>query len=996
MNRPTGTVTFLFTDIEGSTEHWEKNPGAMERAFKLQEQIIRGAAAQHNGYVYKMIGDAFQIAFATARDALEAAVDAQRLLCAENWAEIGGLRVRMALHTGVTEERGDDYVGPVSNRVARLMSTGYGGQILLSDATQSLVRDHTAPDITVRDLGEVRLKDLERAEHVYQIVLPDLPSDFPPLKSFETPSNNLPLQLTSFVGREKEIAEAKRLLTATRLLTLTGAGGCGKTRLALQVVADLYDPSRGPSLYFKHGIWFVDLASLSDPDVVPQAIASAIGFRNASPRPMLDALKDHLKEKNILLVMDNCEHLIEASTRAADTLLHHCPGVKILATSREALAIGGETAFRVPSLTCPDPGLASFPDPQSLNQYEAVRLFEERALSTQPTFTLTNANARAVVEICRRLDGIPLAIELAAARIKTLKPGEIAARLDDSFRLLTGGSRNAPTRQQTLRAAIDWSYDLLSETERKLLRRLAVFSGGATLLAVEEVCAGDGIAKEEILDLLTHLIDKSLLLADESGEVSRYKLLETIRQYARERLLESTESDNVHNRHLATYVRLAEEIEPQMRGPHVADCLNRLDLELGNIRGALGWSLKGAEAESGLRLAAALMTFWSYRSLFSEGHEWLGKALTQTVHLGRTAARARGLAADGCINYTGPGDLAAGRRQLEESIVIWRELGPAGEQGLGFSLVNLGRAILWQKDIPTARAVTEEAAAIFKEIHFEHGLAGALENLGEIALRAGDEAGAATVWAESLEIAKRLKDEVVIAAVLEDLARLAMRQGDLSAARARSEEGIPLYRKLGDKYHLAQALRNLGEVDRLEGNYPQALEFYRQSLALQLDVNLNRMHLRTMLRLAGTFRQQGRLEQAARLLGAIAAGEETITFFDNAEPETSAVRRAMGKEAFAAAWAQGRAMTMAQAIDYALAQPVSSPAVERARYPADLTEREVEVLRWLARGLSNQEIADKLVLSRRTVHAHLRSIFGKLDVTTRSAATRVAIENKIV
>lgn len=481
---PTGTVTFLFTDIEGSTSHWDKHEEAMRPALRRHDALLHEAIATHNGFNFKTIGDAFCAVFATATDALEAALQAQRALTAQSWEGLGsnGICVRMALHTGAAEMRDNDYFGPPLNRVARLLSTGYGGQILLSQATHELVRDLLPAGVGMRDMGLHRLKDLGRAEQVYQLTTLDLLSDFPKLKSVDFWPNNLPQQTTSFIGREKELLAIKELLAKTRLLTLTGAGGAGKTRLALQVAADLLEGE-------ENGVFLAEFASLSDPALVGQTVAQALDVREEANRPITQTLTEFLKPKKLLLLFDNCEHVLNEAARLADALLRACPGIRVLASSREGLNITGETTYRVPSLSLPDPKKPQ--TVESLNQYEAVRLFIERARAAQPNFVVTNQNAPAVAQLCHRLDGIPFAIELAAARVRAMSVEQISNRLDDRFRLLTGGSRTALPRQQTLRAMIDWSYDLLSDDEKTLLRRLSVFAGGWTLEAAEAVCADE-------------------------------------------------------------------------------------------------------------------------------------------------------------------------------------------------------------------------------------------------------------------------------------------------------------------------------------------------------------------------------------------------------------------------------------------------------------------------------------------------------------------------
>jgi predicted ATPase/class 3 adenylate cyclase len=568
---PTGTVTFLFTDIEGSTQLWEQHPDAMRLALARHDASLTAAIQSNHGHVFKTVGDAFCAAFAMAPDAIDAALAAQRHLHALQPSAVPSaaglaLKVRIALHTGAAKVRGGDYFGPALNRVARLLAIAHGGQVLLSGATQELVQDDLPPGSSLRDLGRHRLRDLQRPEQVYQLFAPDLPAHFPPLRSLEAFRHNLPVQLTSFIGRKREMAEVKRLLAESRLLTLTGSGGCGKTRLALQVAADLLEE-------FPEGVWLVELAPLADPGLVPQAVASVLGLREEPGRSLTATLTDALRARSLLLVLDNCEHLLSACAQLVESLLHACPQLRVLASSREGLGIGGEQTYPVPSLSLPDP--QRLPALDELQEYEAVRLFAERAGLSQPRFAVTAANAPSVVQVCRRLDGIPLAIELAAARMKALPVEKIAERLDDCFRLLTGGSRTALPRQQTLRALIDWSYNLLSEPERTLLRRVSVFAGGWTLEAAEAVCAGEaecagappgplpGIKAWEVIDLLTSLVEKSLVMYEEQGGEARYRLLETVRQYARDRLLETGEAAAVRGRHRDWCLALAERAEPE-------------------------------------------------------------------------------------------------------------------------------------------------------------------------------------------------------------------------------------------------------------------------------------------------------------------------------------------------------------------------------------------------------------------------------------------------
>ncbi len=613
---PSGTVTFLFTDIEGSTQLWEKYPEAMKDALAKHDSLLRSIFESHHGHVFKTIGDAFCVAFVSPSDALNASLEAQRVLQTESWGETP-LKVRMALHTGEAQQRDGDYFGQPLNRVARLMSAGHGGQILISISTQKLIGDKLPSGVMLKDMGERRLKDLIRPERLFQAVAADLPQDFSPLKTLDAFRHNLPVQLTSFVGREKEIAEVKKLISEKRLVTLIGPGGTGKTRLSLQVGADVLDT-------FDDGVWFVELASVSDPALVAHAVAAVLSVREDQGKPLVDALQDYLRAKSLLLILDNCEHLIESCAELADTLLRSSPGLKIIVSSREALGIAGETSFRVPSLSLPD--VHHLPTVEGLTQFDAVRLFIDRAVSVKSDFHVTNANAPAVAQVCHRLDGIPLAIELAAARVKGLSVEQIAARLDDRFRLLTGGSRTALPRQQTLRTSIDWSYDLLSEPERVLLRRLSVFVGDWSLEAVEAVTSDQlSVSSEQltnktdrrllitdnILDLLLRLIDKSLVVEEERGGEARYRLLETIRQYARDKLFESGEVEQLRARHLEFFLKFAEEARPKLRSAEQLELLDRQRSEYENLRVAVGWAREGgtpisSSAEIGLRLISAL------------------------------------------------------------------------------------------------------------------------------------------------------------------------------------------------------------------------------------------------------------------------------------------------------------------------------------------------------------------------------------------------------
>jgi len=615
---PSGTVTFLFTDIEGSTQLWEQHPQAMPAALARHNAILQEAITAHGGVVFKTVGDAVHAVFGTAPAALAAALATQRALQAQAWGASGALHVRMALLTGLADERDGDYYGPPLNRAARLLAAGHGQQILISGATQALACDHLPPEMELRDLGTHRLKDLSRPEQIFQLVAPDLPADFPPLRSLDRRASNLPAQPTALIGREREVAAVCQLLRRAdvRLLTLSGPGGVGKTRLALQVAAEMLDE-------FAHGASFVALAPISDPGLVVSTIVQTLGLREVSGQPLLDMLKAYLHPKQRLLLLDNFEQLLAAAPLLAD-LLTACPQLKLLVTSRAVLHLSGEQAFPVPPLTLPE--LQQLPPAEadlvtSVSQYEAVRLFIARAQAVKPDFQVTTANAPAVAEICYRLDGLPLAIELAAAWVRLFPPQALLARLSSPLTLLTGGGRDLPERQQTLRQTLDWSYNLLDAGEQILFARLGVFAGGCTLEAAEAVCKWAGDLSVEVLDGLASLMDKSLLQQEEGRDGEpRFTMLETIREYAREQLERSGELDNVQQQHAAYYLALAEQ------------AADRLAIEHDNFRAALQWGLEH-DADAGLHLAGTLPVYWQRRGDLTEGRSWLQALLDRVAAL---------------------------------------------------------------------------------------------------------------------------------------------------------------------------------------------------------------------------------------------------------------------------------------------------------------------------------------------------------------------------
>jgi predicted ATPase/class 3 adenylate cyclase len=776
---PSGTVTFLFTDIEGSTKLAQQYPDAMPVLLARHHEILHQSIQLNNGYVFQIVGDSFAVAFHSANDALSAALDAQRCLQNEAWSP-APIKVRMGIHTGAAKLNDPSaptvYTGYATlASTQRIMSAGHGGQILLSGATRELVRDSIPAGVELFDLGEKRLKDLLRPEHLYQLNLSGLPTNFPPLKTLDSFPNNLPTQLTSFIGRENEIAEIKQELDRHRLVTLTGSGGTGKTRLSLQVAADLLEK-------FDYGVWFIELAPLTDPELIPQTILSVIGINEQQGKGPLETLKEYLHEKRTLIVLDNCEHLISASAEVTNALLNAAPNLRIMASSREALGVKGEVSYPVPSLSSPD--IKHLPVVEQLSQYEAVRLFIDRALLFSPHFVVDKDNAPYIAQICYRLDGIPLGIELAAARVKMLSVEQISKRLDDRFRLLTGGARTALPRQQTLRALIDWSYDLLTENERLLLQRLFVFAGGWTLEAAEEVCAGNGIDSYNVLGLLSQLVNKSLVVViaegSQSGE-TRYRMLETIRQYAREKLLEAGESEVVRDKHLAYFVKLTEQAGPELYRANQVFWFDKVDDEIDNLRMALEWAL-ASNTEAGLRLMINSIDYWEERGDNREVQTWLTQLLDQ--YRADDALRARvlssysGIAADG-------GDLAKAEILANQGLELSRVI--SDKQTEAINLMNLGGIIALNGNVGKGIPMVEQSLALFRVLKDKRGQA------------------AATTW-------------------------LCVNNNDLELSKSFVLEGLKLYREMGDLTRIAHCLELLAVRAIWGGEFSPALLWLDEAL----------------------------------------------------------------------------------------------------------------------------------------------------------------------
>ncbi len=921
---PTGTVTFLFTDIEGSTKLAQQFPDEMPVLLARHNEILNQTIELHNGFVFRSMGDSFSAAFHNASEALNAALEAQRLLHNELWSP-APIKVRMGVHTGTAQleetSKESRYSGYATLALTqRIMSAGHGGQILLSQTAHDLTRDKLPAQVQLVDMGERCLKDVVRPEHLYQLTVPDLPSEFAPLNTLESLNHNLPAQLTSFIGREKEIDEIRKQIAANRIVTLTGSGGAGKTRLGLQVGAECLSQ-------FSDGVWFVELAPVADPALIPQTLLAIFNLREDAHRTPLEVLIHYLRAKNLLLMLDNCEHLIEACAKISEALLRACPKLKILASSREALGIAGEVPYRVPSLAAPNPN--HLPPLEKLSDVESIRLFIERAATAKPDFKLTKDNASFVAQTCSRLDGIPLAIELAAARVKMLSPEQIAARLDDRFRLLTGGSRTALPRQQTLRAMIDWSYSLLSEQEKTLFRRLAVFVGGWTLEAAESVC-GEERGGLDVLDSLTRLVDKSLVFIEESSGEIRYHRLETIRQYSREKFFETDEVEAVRDRHLDFFVQFAELVDENLKGRDQVIWGDRMLAEQDNLRAALEWGLS-RNPDSALRIAGAANLFWTAGGYSAEGFRWTQKALEQVekapVPEGmslerRQAARARALRGLAWL-YLSLGDNANAKRLAEESIAFYRQ--SQDRRGLCFALIVLAYPLEFLGERERAEALLRESNSIARaegdvyvmcwslnilarvmiDLHYDLDLA---RRYAEEALRLAREAGLRYQEAQSCEI----------------FGSIATHTNDHNEARTRIKESLKIFRETGARFNVILEKSSLAHLERLVGNYADALDYYRETIVAFRDVAQTGAVSHQLECFGFISLAQNQNERALQLFAAANAlrekGGTPMTpdeqvYFDE---QLKVSREKMDLMQFDSAWSKGHIMTMEQAIELAL------------------------------------------------------------------------------
>jgi predicted ATPase/class 3 adenylate cyclase len=874
---PTGDVTFLFSDIEGSTrllgQLGERYPAVLE----THQDLLRKAFATGEGLEILTEGDSFFCVFRDAHRAVAAAVEAQRALAAEPWPEGVTVRVRMGLHTGQGVLGGDSYVGMDVHRAARIAAAGHGGQVLISEATKGLVQHALPEGASLRDLGDHRLKDLAHPERLFQIVVEELPSEFPPVRSLDARPGNLPHQLTSFVGRRREIDEVKERLTDdTRLLTLTGPGGTGKTRLSIQVASELL---RG----FGDGAFFVALAPISDAELVMSTIAKTLGLQEQATQPMIETLTEHLQDKRLLLVLDNFEQVLDAAPGVGE-LLARSPELKVLATSREALGLHGEKEYPVPPLGLPDP--EHLPSTEALSQFEAVALFIDRATAVKPGFEVTNDNAPAIAEICARLDGLPLAIELAAARIKVLAPAAILKRLGHSLSLLAGGARDLPTRQQTLRGAIDWSYELLEEQERMLFARLSVFVGGFSLEAAEAVCNPDGDLAVDTLEGVASLTNKSLVRQmDSPGGESRFFMLETIREYASERLAQSPDVERIGASHARFFLAMAERAEPALLGSEQALWLDSLEQEHDNLRAAITWASHG-DVETALLLCGALWRFWQIRGHLREAAMRFRNVLDVPASAEYPTARAKALEGGGGVAYW-MADWDVAGKYYGECVELRKELGDT--PGLAEALYNLSFVYALppppRRDLERSLGLNAEALKLYQEVGDRRGEAKVLWQISNSHLVRNEWKQCLENAQKSLEIFREFDDRFSSGWALHSIGIAWIGLGDLDEARKALSESLGLFKAAGDLTGIAILVNDFAILALLRDDLDRAVRLHAAALETERKV-----------------------------------GQGLVSNYHGYVPwDPRSSRERLGDEAYEKFFAEGGAMSVDEAVSYALA-----------------------------------------------------------------------------
>jgi predicted ATPase/class 3 adenylate cyclase len=873
---PTGTVTFFFSDIEGSTRLIQQLGERYPDVLLAHHTIQREALAANGGHELRTEGDSFFIVFKSALEACAGAAAVQTMLAKHAWPDDGQVRVRIGLHTGEATLVGNEYLGLDVHRAARVASAGHGGQVLVSETTRALVDHVLAPGLTLKDLGMHRLKDLARPERLFQLTVEGLPSDFPPLKTVEATPNNLPTQLTSFIGRDDQVREAKQLLARSRLLTLTGPGGTGKTRLSLEIAANVLDQ-------FPDGVYFVPLSAIHDPELVPSAIAQALAISTTGRRRPIDALVDHLREKRTLLVLDNFEQVLDAAPIASQ-LLEGSVGLRVLVSSRAVLRVSGEQEFPVPPLGLPN--LKALPGLAALSQFEAVRLFIERAVAVKPDFHATNENAPAIAGICERVDGLPLAIELAAARVKLFSPQALLSRLEKSLSALGSGTRDAPARQQTLRGAILWSYDMLDAGHRRLLARVSVFARGGNLEQLEPVCGPAEDVGGEVLDALDQLADQSLLRRLPDFDEPRFLMLQTIRDFAEERLEESGEAHLIRDRHLEAFIALAQQAQPELFGPRRKEWLDRLEEDHDNFRAALEWAIANGNAQEAMSLSGLFWRFWQMRGHIYEGRTRMKAVLAMPDSRQFAEERLMALEAAGGLAYW-QADMTVAQGFYDECLELTRRVGDA--RAIANAIYNaVWPMIVDRTALPRAKLLLEEAIPLFRDLSDQGGVARTLWGLGNVAYFGKDYPAARPPLEEAQSIFRELDDRFMLGWSTHTLGLVAVKTSDVEDAQQYFLDALRLFIEAQDVSGITLQLDNLSVIARTRGDLVRATRLAAAAVAQQAVTGTSLGGLLSS--------QEGR------------TGREGLNEADAAE-----------------AWAEGQALTLEEAIAYAL-DPTALPA----------------------------------------------------------------------
>lgn len=909
---PTGTITFLFTDIEGSTARWEAHGGEMKAAVASHDALLREIFERHEGFVFKTVGDAFCVAFPTAPNALESAIEGQRALAGVDHSAVQGISVRMGLHTGHAEERDNDYFGPTVNRVARIMSTGHGGQIIVSSATRSLLQGSLPSDTTLIDLGLHRLKDLSEPEHVWQVHAAGLRQDFPALNSLDALPNNLPNLVTSFHGRESDLEELEKLIADNRLVTIAGMGGIGKTRLALQAAADALE-------HYPDGVWVADLEAIRYPDVASSAVAKALNVGQPQDRSADEAVVLALRRKNLLLIFDNCEHVTADVAKLTDAILRQCPDVHVLATSRQPLEVSGEHIMRLEPLAVPEHGEKL--ELANVMTYPAIALFVDRASAVNKSFALKDDDdAFTITQICRHLDGLPLAIELAAARMKVLSLRSLSERLSDRFGLLTGGSRTAQPRQRTLTGLIDWSYELLTPQEQSVFSRLSVFAGGFSLDAAEAVSADEDIDGIEVLDLLASLTDKSLVIARTSLRNERYHMLESIRAYAFGKLKEQPDvARALERRHAEYFVRAAAQADQSFGTKPDADWLAEVEPDIDNFRIALEWSFgPGEDPALGGAIAGSLQLLWSEGGLEAEGRQWIDKAIKSIDEQAQPRVAAR--------LWRARAGLSTGKRCYEAAERACALSEGAGEgRGLAYALYVMAAALQDAGRLQEAAVMNDRVYHWFAEFGDKRNMAACLRQQANMLEKQGQYDEARRLLEKAMTVFKALDAHSDIAAVWADLAKLAFRQGDPALALRDVDQAIEFASKARNASHLATYHSDtaayriaLGNLDAAKSEGRDALHWAREAKN-ELEIAAAIQHLALVSALQAHTKEAARLygyvENTYDSLGETPAGESwtaerlMVALRDQLEDTEISALRAEG-----ATWSEEEAIAQALSI----------------------------------------------------------------------------------